>query len=313
MTTNSTRSHHTSDLPIVNGSAYHLGIDANALAPAIIIVGDPERVDRIATEHLETIEVRVSHRGLTTCTGTVRETKQRVTVTTSGMGAPSIEIVLNEIIALAELDPKTCGRRSEAPPITIVRVGTCGALQPRTALGTSIISSHAVGLDSTAWFYAAGMAQDEMSRNLANVVKEAIEDRFSTEHPARGKIHPYGARGDEAVCEALRKAAEDLGVRYEMGATVTASGFFAPQGRDVGRIPASVVDLDRAIAVDDRFLNMDMETAFLLHFCGGCGVRAGALCVAVANRALDTFESDFARHMSDAVRVALRALAAMSK
>jgi uridine phosphorylase len=97
-------------------------------------------------------------------------------------------------------------------------------------------------------------------------------------------------------------------VKYEVGATVTASGFFAPQGRDVGRIPPSVADLDRVAAVDPRFLNMDMETAFVLHFCGGHGFKVGAICVAAANRASNTFARDIVVNIHDAARVAILAL-----
>jgi len=157
------------------------------------------------------------------------------------------------------------------------------------------------------------MSGDVTSRDLAEGVRGAIERSLPHEHPAHGKIHPYGAAANVEVTEALRTAAHDLGVSYEVGATVTASGFFAPQGRDVGRISPSVVDLDRVIAADPRFINMEMETAFLLHFCGGHGFRAGAICVVAANRELNTFVSGIASHMNNAVRVALRALAATTQ
>ena len=292
------------------GVAYHLGISAEQLAPAILLVGDPERVDMIADQFLEEREFRVSHRGLTTCTGTVRETKQRVTVTTTGMGAPSAEIVLNEISALAEVDVFTRIRRSaRAANLTIIRVGTSGALQPATSLGTAIISSHAVGLDSTAWFYAEGLTHDPTSRELAGAVDRGLEGVLAPHHPALGKIHPYGAVADVTVVAALSQSARELGVSHEVGATITASGFFAPQGRHVSRIAPSVPDIDRLLARDPRFLNMDMETAFVLHLCGAFGYRAGALCVAAAHRELDTFSTDIATQVSDAVRVALLALA----
>jgi uridine phosphorylase len=299
-----------SDLPMRGGVAYHLGISAEQLAPAILIVGDPERVDMIADQFFEEREFRVSHRGLTTCTGTVRETKQRVTVTTTGMGAPSTEIVLNEISALAEVDASTRTRRSSrAANLTIIRVGTSGALQPATSLGTAILSSHAVGLDSTAWFYAEGLTEDLTARELAGTVQDVIERALVPQHAALGKIHPYGAIADVAVVAALSQSARELGVSHQVGATITASGFFAPQGRHISRVTPSVPDIDRLLAREPSFLNMDMETAFVLHLCGAFGYRAGAVCVAAAHRELDTFSTDIASHVSDAVRVALLALA----
>lgn len=301
-----------SDLPLRGGVAYHLGISAEQLAPAILLVGDPERADLIANQFFERREVRVSHRGLTTCTGIVAETQQRVTVTTTGMGTPSTEIVLNEIAALAEVDATTRERRSSgAANLALIRVGTSGALQRSTSLGTAIISSHAVGLDSTAWFYGDGMTGDETALELASVVASRIQGAIPQGHTSFGKIHSYGAVADPVVVRALRLRAEELGVLHEVGATVTSSGFFAPQGRDVCRVPPSVPDLDRVIARDPRFLNLDMETAFVLHLCGALGYKVGAVCVAAANRELETFSTEISRNISDAVRVALGALATL--
>lgn len=310
MTTTLPRRYAVSDLPFNRGVSYHLGMTAEHLAPAIVLVGDPERVDFIADRFFESTEMRVSHRGLMTCTGIVRDTKQRITVATTGMGAPSTEIVLNELAALAEVDTTTLTRISDrAAPLTLIRVGTSGALQRTTTLGTSVISSHGVGVDSTAWFYGKGVTVDPVAMELARFVDTQLGLALGAGDPARGKIHAYGAVANGEVVAALRDAAQELGVGHLVGATFTASGFFAPQGRDVSRLAPSVPDLDRRIAHDPRFLNMDMETAFVLHFCGALGYRAGAVCVAAANRERDTFATDIGAHVEDAVRVALRALA----
>lgn len=297
-----------SDLPIRDGVAYHLGVRAEDLSDSILIVGDPERVDAFANDFLSRIEVRVSHRGLTTITGIARETGQRITITTSGMGAPSAEIVLNELMALFEFHTPTRDRTGVQASLCIIRVGTSGALQAHTTLGTSIISSEAVGFDSSAWFYAEGLSRDPLSNELAHSLQARIEARIAKEHPASGKILAYGSRASTVVTRVLKSVAEDLGVSHDVGCTVTASGFFAPQGRDVGRIRPSVPDLDRVIAEDPRFLNMDMETAFVLHFCGGLGYRVGSICVAAANRDLNTFDADITRHVREAARVAIVAL-----
>lgn len=294
-----------SDLPIRDGVAYHLGIRSDQLSDSIVIVGDPDRVDVLANDFLESVEARVSHRGLTTTTGLARETQQRITITTSGMGAPSAEIVLNELVALSEFDGETRARKREKAPLSIIRVGTSGALQGGTRLGTSMITSHAVGFDSSAWFYADAMTPNAVSQDLALSLQARIESKIPDGHVAFGKILTYGAFATPVVTETLRKVAEELGVPNQVGATVTASGFFAPQGRDVGRIKPSVDDLDRLAAEDSRLLNMDMETAFVLHFCGGHGFQVGAICVAAANRALNTFATDIPSHIHDAARVAI--------
>jgi uridine phosphorylase len=229
------------------------------------------------------------------------------------MGAPSTEIVLNELAALAEVDTATLTRISDrAARLTLIRVGTSGALQRNTTLGTSIISSHGVGVDSTAWFYGSGVTKDPLALELARFVDTQLDLALEGRDPSRGKIHAYGALADGEVVTALRDVAQEFGVDHSVGATFTASGFFAPQGRDVSRIAPSVSDLDRRIAHDPRFLNMDMETAFVLHFCGALGYRAGAVCVAAANRERDILATDIDAHVEDAVRVALSALARMS-
>ena len=94
----------SSDLPIVDGRTYHLDLRPEDLAENIIIVGDPDRVTFIADEFLGAKEIDRFHRGLRTITGYVKETGQRVSIVTSGMGTPSLEIVLNEIVALNEID-----------------------------------------------------------------------------------------------------------------------------------------------------------------------------------------------------------------
>jgi uridine phosphorylase len=122
----------TSDLPVFNNTVYHLDLKPEELAKNIVIVGNPERVPFIAEEFLCDCEVDRSHRGLRTTTGTFRETGQRVSITTSGMGTPSLEIVLNELVALNEIDFKTMTQKEEFDPLTIIRVGTSGGLQHDT-------------------------------------------------------------------------------------------------------------------------------------------------------------------------------------
>jgi uridine phosphorylase len=140
---------NNSDLPIIEGKVYHLCLKPEDLANHILIVGDPERVSFIAKEYFSRIEVDKFHRGLRTITGIVRDTGQRVSIVTSGMGTPSLEIVLNEIIALNEIDFYTRTRKSVYDMLTVIRVGTSGSIQPDTELGTLIITDYAIGLDVT--------------------------------------------------------------------------------------------------------------------------------------------------------------------
>jgi uridine phosphorylase len=302
-----------SDLPVFDGKVYHLDLRPEELAKDILIVGDPERVPFIAEEFLGDREVDRSHRGLRTITGPCRETGQRVSITTSGMGTPSIEIVLNEIVALHEIDFSTMTRKREYGPLTIIRVGTSGGLQHDTALGTLIVTDYAVGLDNTGLFYGAA-PHDKKCSTIEKRVRECIEEGTVRTSRFYGKIFPYVSRADADMSAGMEREAERLGVRYKKGITVSNSGFFASQGRDISRVPVTIPDIDGLLAPLDtgipglRIENMEMEASFLLHFMGGLGHRAGALCAVIDNRREDRFTEQYADFIKDAVRVALRTL-----
>ncbi len=299
------------DLPMFDGIAYHLGVPAHAIAKDILIVGDPDRAKAIADEHLESLEAQGEHRGLVTRTGIARSTGRRLTITTSGMGTGSAEIVLNELVALHELDPNTGIRRAQVEPLTIIRVGTSGALHRETALGSAVISSAAVGLDSTGWFYDTPLTAEE--RKLADLARARMEEGLLQGHPGQGLVRPYAAIASPEVVSALRDSAVKCGMSAEVGVTVTAAGFFAGQGRDVSRVPPLFRDLDRLLAREPRFRNFEMEASILLRLCRALGYRAGAICVAAANREQGTFCPDIATAMDGVVRAAIQAFASVER
>lgn len=300
----------TSDLPVFNNKVYHLDLCPEELAKNIIIVGDPERVPFIAEEFLSDCEVDRSHRGLRTVTGRSRETGQRVSITTSGMGTPSLEIVLNELVALNEIDFGTMTRKEQFQPLTVIRVGTSGGLQHDTALGTLIVTDYAVGLDNTGLFYDT--LCDNSCEMLEKRVRETIETATAENSRFKGKILPYVSRTDSELVSLMEREADKLGVTYKKGITVSNSGFFANQGRDISRVPVTAPDLDSLLAKMDtgipglRIENMEMEASFLLHFLGGLNYRAGAICAVIDNRREDRFAEHYTDYIKDAVRVALR-------
>ncbi len=306
--------YNSSDLPIFNNRVYHLDLEPEELANNIIIVGDPERVPFIAEESLSGIEVDRSHRGLRTITGTAKENGQRVSITTSGMGTPSLEIVLNELVALNEIEFGTMTRKEEYEPLNIIRIGTSGGIQHDTELGTLILTDYAVGLDNTGLFYNAG-SPDKKCEVLEERVRECIEANFVKDLRFRGKIFPYAAKASSEIVAAMQHEAEKLGVMFKRGITVSNSGFFANQGRDISRVPVSVPDIDGLLASLDtgisglRFENMEMEASFLLHFMGGLDYRAGAICAVIDNRREDRFAENYADFIKDAARVAVKTLA----
>jgi uridine phosphorylase len=316
-----------SDLPVdEQGRIYHLQIQAEQIAPDILIVGDPGRAQFIGSTFLRDIELEHEHRGLVTVTGTYEQTGERATivsplrttVATSGMGTPSLEIVVSELVALTEIDLNRRTRKPKFPRLHVIRVGTSGALQTSTALGVSIITSYAIGMNSTGFFYQVPYPDDDC-RRLEAEVGELVRRSMSPESRFYGKIYPYVSRAEPALVDALAEAAARLGVPAKVGLTVSCSGFFAPQGRDIARIKPSLPDVDQVFSEYDprldgqRVENMEMEASFLIHYLCGLGHWAGVICPIIAHRREDTFDPHYQDAIANATRVALEALAAMRK
>jgi uridine phosphorylase len=312
-----------SDLPIdEDGRIYHIQVKPGQVAPDILLVGDPGRAEMIGSTFLRDVEFKHEHRGLVTVTGTADITGERATIisavkttaATSGIGTSSLEIVVNELVALFEIDFKTRTRKPDFPRLHVVRVGSSGGLQASTRLGTPIITSYAIGMDNTGLYYEAPYP-DEACERIEGELGTLAQSRMRADSRFYGRIHPYVSRAEPALVDALLEASADLGVETKLGLTASACGFFAPQGRDIGRLKLSLPDLDALLAEYDprvggqRVENMEMESSFLLHYLGGLGHWAGAICAAIANRREDTFAHDYQEGIKNATRVALLALA----
>jgi uridine phosphorylase len=318
---------NAADVPIDDeGRIYHLQLKPGQVAPDILLVGDPGRAEFIGSKFLRDLEFEHEHRGLVTVTGTSEITDRqttiisplRTTVTTSGMGTPSLEIILNELVLLNEIDFETKRRKSEFPRLHIIRVGTAGGLQAGTVVGTPIITTYAIGMDSTGLYYEAPYP-DEICQRLERELSEAIDQAISPDSRFSGKIHPYVARAEPRLVRALLEAAETLGVGVKAGMTVSAPGFFAPQGRETSRLKPSLPELDKLLSnfdpkVEDQHIeNLEMESSFMMHFLGGLGYWGGSICPTIANRRLDTFDTHYQTSIENATRVALLALTTLRK
>jgi uridine phosphorylase len=152
---------------------------------------------------------------------------------------------------------------------------------------------------------------------LEGKIRDAVDGSIPANSRFKGKIYPYTSRAHQDVIRALEREADKLGVNFKRGITVTNSGFFANQGRNASRIPLTVSEIDGILSVVDtgieglRIENMEMEAGFLLYFMGALGYRAGVVCVVIDNRREDKFTAQYERHISDASKVALRALATL--
>jgi uridine phosphorylase len=208
------------DLPIDEaGRIYHLQVKPGQIATDILIVGDPGRAEFIGSEFLRDLELEQEHRGLVTVTGTSEITGEqatiisplRTTATTSGMGTPSLEIVVSELVALNEIDFETRTPKSDFPRLHIIRVGSSGALQASTKIGTPIITSYAIGLDNTGLFYESPYP-DETCQRLEDELGQVLREYISKESRFYGKLYPYVARAEPSLVDSLVQASNDLGV-----------------------------------------------------------------------------------------------------
>ena len=195
-----------------DGSIFHLHLKPEQLADKVILVGDPGRVSMVAS-HFETKECEVESREFRTITGTYKG--KRITCVSTGIGCDNIDIVLNELDALANIDFSTRTEKPDHKSLTLVRIGTCGGLQLNTPTGTYVASVKSIGFDGLLNFYAG---RDEAS-------DLDFEHEFKTQVKWNDKIgNPYVATADSELIE--RIAADDM-VR---GVTIACGGFFGPYG-----------------------------------------------------------------------------------
>ncbi len=300
------------DLPIVNGRVYHLDLAPEELARHVIVVGDPDRVPVLADEFLATREVDRFHRGFRTITGVVAETGQRVSFVTSGIGAPSTEIVLNELAALNEVDFSTMTRRENWQPLTLVRLGTSGGLNSATPVGSLVLTDYVVGLDNTALYYDVPLP-DTTCAFLEEEVRMAIRRAEVPSTRFADTLTPSAAKADRHLLAALAAETSVSAVPWERGLTFSSAGFFAEQGRGVARIGTTHVDLLDALERLDcgktglAVQNMEMEAGFFLHVLGGLGYRAAVVCVVINQRATGVFLNDYRRQILTGARLILQA------
>ncbi|GAA2997061.1 nucleoside phosphorylase [Prevotella corporis] len=252
-----------------DGSIFHLHLKPEFLADKVILVGDPGRVSLVAS-HFETKECEVESREFRTITGTYKG--KRITVVSTGIGCDNIDIVVNELDALANIDFKTRHQKSPLRSLTLVRIGTCGGLQEYTPVGTYIASEKSIGFDGLLNFYAGRNEACDLD------FEEAFKKHMDW-NPQKGA--PYVIDADKETLD--RIAADDM-VR---GVTIACGGFFGPQGREL-RIP--LADPTQNVKVEafeyngHRITNFEMESSALAGLAKLMGHRALTCCMVIANR-----------------------------
>ena len=269
-----------------DGSAFHIHIKPADLADKIILVGDPGRVALVAS-HFDRVEAESSNREFRSVTGS--RGGCRMTVLSTGIGCDNIDIVMNELDALANIDFTTRRLRPGHRTLEIVRVGTCGGLQPFTPIGTFICSEKSVGIDGLLNYYAGRDA----------VCDTAFEEAFKA-HMQWSDRHcsPYVVNADRGLLEAIGR--DDM-VR---GVTVSAGGFYGPQGREL-RVPLADPRQNEKIESFDyrgyKITNYEMESSAVAGLAALLGHRALTVCMVIANRLAREADTSYKNSIDDLI------------
>ncbi len=254
-----------------DGSVFHLHLKPEFLADKVILVGDPGRVALVAS-HFEKKECEVESREFRTITGTYKG--KRITVLSTGIGCDNVDIVVNELDALANIDFNTREEKPQLRSLELVRIGTCGGLQPHTPVGTFVCSEKSIGFDGLLNFYAG--------RN--EVCDLDFEQAFLKHMGWTGNQCAPAPYVIDANAELIDRIAQQDMVR---GVTVAAGGFFGPQGREL-RIPLADPHQNEKIEKFEynghRITNFEMESSALAGLARLMGHRAMTVCMVIANR-----------------------------
>lgn len=269
-----------------DGSVYHLHLKPEDIADTIIIVGDPDRVATVS-KHFDTIQLKRQNREILTHTGYYKN--KRITVLSTGMGPDNIDIVINELDALANIDLDKRQKKAEHKSLNIIRLGTSGALQNEIKPGAFIASKYGLGIDGLLNFYAGD------KKNFNNDLSEAFEKHCNWD---KTLAKPYASPCSE---ELLNKLGEGL----TTGITLTAPGFYGPQGR-VLRLKLANPDINKKIESFHfngmKITNMEMETSALYGLGNLLGHNTLTICVAIANRVSKKFINDYKQNVEALIK-----------
>ena len=273
-----------------DGSIFHLHLTPQQIADKIMLVGDPGRVSLVAS-YFDEKEFEVESREFKTITGIYKG--KRLTVLSTGIGCDNIDIVMNELDALANIDFETRTEKDEHRTLTLVRIGTCGGLQPNTPTGTYIASVKSIGFDGLLNFYAG--------RN--EVCDLPLEEAFKAHMNWSPLLAaPYVIDANAELID--RIAANDM-VR---GITIACGGFFGPQGREL-RIP--LADPKQNEKVESfvyqglRITNFEMESSALAGLSALLGHKAMTCCMVIANRLAKEVNANYKNSINGLIELVL--------
>ena len=273
-----------------DGSVFHLHVKPEWLADKVILVGDPGRVALVAS-HFENKECEVESREFKTITGTYQG--KRITVVSTG--CDNIDIVMNELDALANIDFETREEKPHLRSLELVRIGTCGGLQPYTPVGTFVCSEKSIGFDGLLIFYAG--------RN--SVCDLPMERAFLNHMGWSGNMCAPALYVIDASTELIDRIAQNDMVR---GVTIAAGGFFGPQGREL-RVPLADPHQNEKIEKFEyngyHITNFEMESSALAGLSRLMGHKAMTVCMVIANRLIKEANTGYKNTIDTLIKTVL--------
>lgn len=272
-----------------NGSIFHLHLRPENISDTILLVGDPGRVDTVAS-FFSKVEFSVANREFATVTGYFNG--KRITVVSTGIGTDNIDIVVNELDALANIDLVTRQVRSEKKKLTLVRLGTSGALQPDIPVDSLVITAMAIGFDGLLNFYKG-------RNQISDLAMEAAFLKHTNWNPLCAKPYFVPSSAD------LISLFEDIAIK---GITISAPGFYGPQGR-VLRLPLADSNLNDSIESfrykDQRITNFEMESSAINGLSLLLGHKSITICSIIANRVTKKASNDYKPNVLKLIEQAL--------
>ena len=273
-----------------DGSVFHLHLLPEEVADTIILVGDPARVDTVAA-HFSEIEVRKSSREFSTATGYYNG--KRLSVISTGIGCDNCDIVMTELDALHNIDFQTRTEKTDKNQLTIVRLGTSGAVQDDISIGDYVMSCYSIGIDGLLNFYGGSVCESEIEQAF-------IEQTAWGERLAR----PYVVANDQSLIKLFEGFAR-------AGVTISAGGFYAPQGRVV-RLPLSqsnyLEKIEKFSYKGLRITNFEMEGSAIAGLAKLMGHRALTVCAIIAQRTKGDSNPDYSDIVNKLIAFALKTL-----
>lgn len=259
-----------------DGGIYHLGLLPEDLPDHVITVGDPERVQQVS-QHFDKITKTVSHREFISHIGTIGQ--KDVMCISTGIGTDNIDIVLNELDALANIDFNTRVPKKQKRSLNIYRLGTSGTVRPDINVDEMVISAYGVGFDGLAFYYNIGTRESELENMVNKVISEELPE-----------VKIYASPAGQDAFEKFSRVP-----KLRKGITMTLPGFYGPQGRLLRAGAQSIHFIDMVAAINYKgffVTNLEMETSGIYYLASALGHNALSLNAILANRSSKVFSAN---------------------